>query len=96
MKHTLIVAAVFILIALFFIFLFSPKNNSDGKEVERECVNDYDCVPAACCHPSSCIALDNAPFCDDIFCTQECAPGALDCGQGFCSCINGKCKAVFE
>ena len=57
---------------------------------ERECVDDSDCVFESCCHPTECTLIDFAPDCSDIFCTEECASGTLDCG-GSCACIDGKC-----
>ena len=70
---------------------------SSGNQVRAGiCVNDIDCVPAECCHPSSCVSANNKPDCSDIFCTQECKPGTLDCNKGYCSCVDGKCQAVFN
>ncbi len=95
---TLSVTAVVLVVVLFFIFLFFLNKNFDIKNYTRgqesECLNDSDCVPAECCHSSSCVAFSDAPICDDIFCTQVCEPGTLDCGQGYCSCIKGECSAV--
>ncbi len=54
-----------------------------------------ECVPAACCHSTSCVPADKAPDCSDLFCTQECVPGTLDCQQGSCQTVNEKCEAVF-
>ena len=58
----------------------------------QECVTDADCVPAACCHASSCVPADQAPECAGIFCSAECQSGTIDCGGG-CFCNNGKCDA---
>ena len=58
------------------------------------CIVDGDCVPASCCHSTSCVNKINAPNCTGMYCTMDCKPGTLDCGQGSCSCINGKCEAV--
>ena len=55
------------------------------------CSVDADCAPAQCCHPTSCIPKVNAPICDGIGCTMECAPGSMDCSCGHCACINGEC-----
>jgi len=86
----------------------APKINITDKDAEKEidkkeevekvkeCVTDNDCVPSSCCHPSSCVSINNKPNCEGIFCTQECAPGTLDCNQGYCGCISGKCSAVFS
>lgn len=62
----------------------------------KECNVDSDCVPASCCHPTSCVAKENAPMCEGRLCTMECRPGTLDCGQGSCKCINNKCGSVLN
>ncbi len=56
-----------------------------------ECETDADCVPAQCCHPMSCIAQGQAPNCNGVMCTMVCQPGTMDCGQGRCICIGGRC-----
>ena len=61
-----------------------------------ECKTDADCVPAQCCHPTACVSQDQAPNCDEVFCSQVCEPGTLDCGQGSCLCQQGKCNAVIS
>lgn len=66
---------------------------TDNKNNENSCLIDEDCVPASCCHANSCVAKNNAPSCIGIYCTQECSPDTLDCGQGRCACINNKCSA---
>lgn len=70
--------------------------SSEEVESEIECVSDEDCVPATCCHASSCAAVGSEQDCSGVACTLECAPGTLDCGQGNCLCVNGKCAAVIE
>ncbi|MEA3255233.1 MAG: DUF3160 domain-containing protein, partial [Candidatus Altiarchaeota archaeon] len=54
------------------------------------CLGDSDCVPAQCCHPTSCINKKFAPDCRGIGCTMVCQ-GPIDCGAGRCACINNKC-----
>ena len=61
---------------------------------EKYCGRDSDCVSASCCHPDSCINKDSAPDCSSIFCTQECVPDTMDCGQGHCACVDNECKAI--
>ena len=63
---------------------------------QTECQIDSDCVPAQCCHSTSCVSKENAPDCSMIFCTQECKPDTLDCGQGSCKCQENQCIAVFK
>ncbi|MFW6051179.1 MAG: hypothetical protein ACODAU_08390 [Myxococcota bacterium] len=59
---------------------------------DAPCETDADCVPASCCHASACVAADDAPDCDGVFCTQECRGGTIDCGGG-CVCDEGRCTA---
>jgi hypothetical protein len=54
------------------------------------CGLDSDCVPASCCHPTSCVPRGRAPVCANIHCTSECRGGTLDCG-GVCACEGGLC-----
>jgi len=60
------------------------------------CSVDADCVPAGCCHPTTCVPTTQKPDCADTMCTMNCAPGTLDCGQGRCACEAGSCKPVFS
>jgi len=55
-----------------------------------------ECVPASCCHPTGCVLIEDKPDCKGMICTMECKPGTLDCGQGHCEYINGKCEAVLN
>jgi hypothetical protein len=57
------------------------------------CAVDADCVPAGCCHPSSCVPVAQKAECSGTMCTMECQPGTLDCG-GRCACEAGSCKAI--
>lgn len=103
----IILLVLFVLLITFFSnketlsksFIFKYIKGSDGsgdKVGVASCVTDADCVPSTCCHPSSCVSISEKPDCGNIFCTQECAPGTLDCNQGYCGCVEGKCKAVFN
>lgn len=61
-----------------------------------ECKADADCVPAACCHATSCVPVAEAPDCKAVACTAECRPGTLDCG-GKCVCTaDGQCTAQLK
>jgi hypothetical protein len=68
------------------------------KEIPKEqfCETDQDCIPDACCHPTSCTNKEFKPICKEIACTMECSPNSLDCGQGSCICQNNKCRADFN
>ncbi len=57
---------------------------------EQGCINDSDCVPAQCCHPTSCINRAYKHVCT-LLCTDVCL-GPIDCGAGSCACINGDCS----
>ncbi len=74
------------LIAVLLLVLTAACTSQGGR-----CVNDADCVPAQCCHPTSCVHVSEAPDCDDVMCTMECAPDTMDCGQGSCVCQDGEC-----
>lgn len=63
--------------------------------IKKECTSDEDCVPAQCCHPTSCVSRDQAPDCSGIFCTEDCRGGTMDCGCGYCGCIDGRCEVVW-
>lgn len=60
------------------------------------CSSDAECVPAQCCHPTSCVPASQAPDCSDMFCTEVCEGGTMDCGQGHCACLDGLCTAVID
>ena len=60
------------------------------------CKSNLECVAEQCCHPNSCIHRNFGPDCKNVFCSTECAPNTLDCGQGSCQCINNKCQAIIQ
>ncbi len=86
------VIIVLIVVLIIVIYLIVQKSKVD-KVVLEECKIDEDCVPATCCHPDSCISVENAPVCEDIMCSMVCS-GPLDCGEGYCGCIRGKCNIL--
>jgi len=57
------------------------------------CRSDADCVPAQCCHPTTCVLRADAPDCSAVACTRHCAPDTMDCG-GRCLCRDGRCEAI--
>lgn len=83
-----------------------PRLNLAGAEVRDppptpgassqpvECRGDDDCVPAACCHPTTCVPVAQAPSCAAVMCTRQCVPGTLDCGQAHCTCVAGRCNVA--
>ena len=58
------------------------------------CMTDSDCVPAQDCHATSCIGA-NFKEVSDMFCTLECQPETMDCGQGSCLCHDNKCVVMW-
>jgi hypothetical protein len=56
------------------------------------CTGESDCVPAQCCHPTSCINKVAERACNEM-CTMSCQ-GPLDCGAGSCGCVKGTCSVV--
>ena len=59
---------------------------------ELSCQTDEDCIPATCCHPSTCVNKTYQPDCKGIFCSMVCAPNTMDCGQGRCVCVENTCQ----
>ena len=55
------------------------------------CRSDADCVPAQCCHPTSCVVASEAPKCEGAMCTRDCRGGSFECGAGACACQAGVC-----
>lgn len=66
----------------------SPSPNGDP----ARCTSDSECVPAQCCHPTSCINYRYKMPCTEA-CTLECS-GPLDCGAGHCGCVDGRCRVI--
>jgi hypothetical protein len=67
----------------------------DQFTLQPGCHADGDCVPAECCHPTSCVNAQDRPSCREVICTLECRPDTMDCGQGRCACVEGQCTAVY-
>lgn len=72
----------------------SDSDTDSDSDSDTDSDSDPECVPAECCHPTSCVEKSEAPVCDDVGCTENCEPNTLDCGQGFCDFVDGKCTAV--
>lgn len=84
----LIITSLVIATVLFALSLFKREEDT------KYCQADEDCVPATCCHPDDCVNLANRPDCEGIMCTMECAPNTMDCGQGYCACVDNECRAM--
>ncbi|HLC66557.1 MAG TPA: hypothetical protein VJK52_02860 [Candidatus Nanoarchaeia archaeon] len=80
-----------VILVFFVVAMLDRPNTGSAVQSPELCTTDVDCVPAACCHASSCVPLAEAPDCSAIACTQDCRPGTLDCGQMRCGCVSGKC-----
>ncbi len=79
-------------VLMFSIFLISCTPQDIPPE--KLCESDDECVAASCCHSTDAVNKDHRPDCSNVFCTMECKPGTLDCGQGEIRCIDNKCTAV--
>jgi hypothetical protein len=66
--------------------------DTPGPPDNQTCITVDDCVPAQCCHPTSCVNQASIHVCN-FLCTASCE-GPLDCGAGTCGCDNGKCVVV--
>jgi hypothetical protein len=97
-EHNRVLFWIIIALIVLLIIIIVITKNLEKKQIDLNlsCSLDSDCVPASCCHASSCINRDYVPNCSRIMCTMECRQGTFDCNNGKCSCINGKCSAVFE
>lgn len=62
----------------------------------QTCLVDEDCLPAQCCHPTSCTSRSNLPNCLDVACSMDCKPETMDCGQGVCVCLGNKCQVQWS
>ncbi|NCO97011.1 MAG: hypothetical protein COZ04_02045 [Candidatus Aenigmarchaeota archaeon CG_4_10_14_3_um_filter_37_21] len=85
-----------ILFALFLIGLILVSGCIQNPQILNKCQTDNDCVPAQCCHPTSCVPLSQRPNCEKVPCTLECRGETMDCGQGSCACVNGKCQVEWN
>jgi len=80
-----------IIVAIVLVVIFT-RSVDNGTETKTEGLN---CVPAPTCHPTTCIPESEYVPNPDL-CTQDCQPGTLDCGFGYCEEVNGECQAVIN
>lgn len=85
-NRKLFLVIILLIVILIILIWFIVQRNAE----------EINCVPACGCHSSDCIPENEALNCPAIFCTQECQPGTLDCGQGSCEYDGEKCIAVFK
>ena len=88
MDRAVVIAVVGMIGLVFVMYVYEPADISDP----LFCNSDSDCVPAQDCHPTSCIGLGSKTVSDGVFCTTECAPDTMDCGQGSCACVSNRCE----
>ena len=86
------------LIAIIIVFLgvLTSSLIFQSKNKGIKCIKDDECLPADCCHATSCVQKSLSPDCTNIFCTMACEKKTLDCNQGECKCIKGECKAILK
>jgi hypothetical protein len=70
----------------------TPKCLIPSFPCSSTCKADSDCVPAQCCHPTSCENRVYKGVCN-LLCTEACE-GPIDCGAGQCGCVNGRCAVI--
>ena len=85
---------ILLLIAWIILIYFIVQDNKKQEVIgEPQCQIDNDCLPACGCHSDSCIVASEREKCPKVFCSQSCS-GPLDCGAGYCGCVNNKCQVV--
>ncbi len=84
------------LIVMLLMFLILINGCKEDIPEKIYCNKDSNCIPATCCHPSSCVNINYRPDCEGLMCSMECAPETMDCGQGHCECAGNKCAVVIE
>ena len=57
-----------------------PPVVTTASATPQSCMTDDECVPAQCCHPTSCTNKANKGVCN-LMCTMSCE-GPIDCGAG--------------
>ncbi len=85
-------------VVLLVVLVSSCAPVSDGVEVavEKQCMQDSDCVANSCCHAKDAVHTQYAPDCQSVMCTMSCEPDTLDCGQGKGGCVSGECRVVMK
>ena len=95
----IIIVGVLIVVGFFWFTHQSGLENGLENETLGDAIGEYlgeECVPASCCHATECVLKNKAPNCDGMFCTMNCEPDTLDCGQGSCEFVNGKCEVIWN
>ncbi len=85
-----------IVLALIFMFSLFFVDSCSSIPPEKQCSVDNDCVPSACCHADSAVSKSFSPDCKDVFCSLDCQPDTIDCGQGSVRCLEKRCTVVLN
>jgi hypothetical protein len=88
----IVVLMIVLIIVIVYIVRLNKENNIHNPINNSQCRTDADCIPAGCCHPTSCTTKENVKPCN-LLCSQDCS-GPLDCGAGRCGCVKGNCQIV--
>ena len=88
-----IIVLILLVLGVLFVSFWNDESSSIG---DGFCKVDDDCVPKEACHPTNCVLKGQEDSTEGIACTAICEPGTLDCGQGYCSCVDKKCEAVIN
>ncbi len=80
------------------VLVVSCESNSEkiSVSVEKQCLQDSECVANICCHAKDAVNKQHAPDCKSVMCTMSCEPGTLDCGQGEAKCVEKQCRVVIN
>jgi hypothetical protein len=81
-----------LIISLFLLFCILLVSCSESDE--KFCNFDEDCVKSTCCHPRDAVNEKYGPECAGVFCSQQCEPGTIDCGQGEINCVRNRCTVL--
>lgn len=97
----IVVIVIFLIIGFFWFTANAGLDNGlEENQTLKDALKEYGkegvCVPATCCHPTECVSLNDAPNCSDVMCTMNCQPNTMDCGQGECKFIDGKCQIIWN
>ncbi len=90
------VVLLILVISVSAVIMFDKSSYKNDEEATDFCISTEDCVPEPVCHPTACISSYKSQEYKQVYCTEVCIPGTLDCGQGSCLCVNNRCKAVID
>ena len=91
MKFKIIIGVVLLIV---FVSSCALVSNEERVPVEKQCMQDSDCVANQCCHAKDGVNKAYAPDCKSVMCSMSCEPDTLDCGQGSVKCVETQCRVV--